>query len=138
MPIEQTEGVGHFAIRVRDIERSKKFYGETLGFPLIREQKREDDTVVNFMAHGMVFGIRGNHAKTGSDDEFDPFRVGLDHFALHVADAATLPRLVEQLDEAGVRHNGIHKEESGVEYICFYDPDGIPWELFAVPAQAGR
>lgn len=26
MPIEQTEGVGHFAIRVRDIGRSKKFY----------------------------------------------------------------------------------------------------------------
>ncbi len=137
MPIEKTAGVGHFAIRVKDIEVSKKFYGETLGFPLIREQKREEDTVVNFNAHGLMFGIRGNHAKTARDDDFDPFRVGLDHFALHVSDAAALPRLVEQLDEAGVRHNGIHKEESGVEYICFYDPDGIPWELFAPPPQAG-
>ncbi len=137
MPIEETTGMGHFAIRVKDIEVSKKFYGETLGFPLIREQKREEDTVVNFNAHGLMFGIRGNHAKTARDDDFDPFRVGLDHFALHVSDAAALPRLVEQLDAAGVRHNGIHKEESGVEYICFYDPDGIPWELFAPPPGAG-
>ena len=45
MPIEQTQGVGHFAIRGRDIERSKQFYGETLGFPLVREQKRKEDTV---------------------------------------------------------------------------------------------
>ena len=137
MPIEQTEGVGHFAIRVRDIERSKKFYGETLGFQFVRETQREDDIVVNFSAHGMFFGIRGNHEATAADDEFNPFRVGLDHFALHVS-AEALPRLVEQLDAAGVRHDGITEEVGGQQYICFYDPDGIPWELFAPPKPAGE
>lgn len=132
MPIDPPKGLSHFAIRVTDIERAKKFYGETLGFPLVREQKREHDTVLNFMLGSTVFGVRGGHMETGSDDTFDPFRVGLDHLALPVEEEAQLPRLVEQLDAAGVPHAGI-QEESGTRFICFKDPDGIPWELFFVP-----
>ena len=39
MPIN-AHSLGHFAIRVSDVERAKKFYGETLGFELIRETQR--------------------------------------------------------------------------------------------------
>ena len=131
MPIN-AHSLGHFAIRVSDIERAKKFYGETLGFELMREQQREDDVVLNFRVGDTFFGVRGGHASTAAADRFDPFRVGLDHFALHGPAADDLPRLVEQLDAAGVPHGGI-QEEFGAQLICFKDPDGIPWELFYAP-----
>ncbi len=131
MPIN-AHSLGHFAIRVSDIERAKQFYGETLGFELIRETQREDDVVLNFRVGETVFGVRGGHVSTAADDRFDPFRVGLDHFALHVPGADDLPRLVEELDAAGVPHSGI-QEEFGAQFICFKDPDEIPWELFAPP-----
>ena len=129
MPIDPPTGLSHLAIRVRDIESAKKFYGETLGWTMVRETKREEDTVINFVLGSTMFGIRGSHAATDSDDTFNPFRVGLDHLALPVTDEADLPKLVAQLDEAGVPHAGI-QEEPGMKYICFKDPDGIPWELF--------
>lgn len=133
MPIE-TGGLHHFAIRVRDAERSKKFYGEALGFPLIREQQREDDTVLGFNAHGTFFAVRAGHAATADDDRFDPFRVGLDHLALQVPDVAALDQLAANLDAAGVRHDDVVEDPGGARYICFYDPDGIPWELFVAPS----
>ena len=129
MPIDPPRGLRHCAIRVRDIESAKKFYGETLGWKIVRETKREEDTVITFVLGGTMFAIRGSHAATDSDDTFNPFRVGLDHLALPVTDEADLPKLVAQLDEAGVPHAGI-QEESGSKFICFKDPDGIPWELF--------
>ena len=38
-----------------------------------------------------------------------------------------------ELDAAGVRNNGV-EEDTGThrQYISFYDPDGIAWELYAV------
>ena len=62
MPIDPPSGISHFAIRVRDIESAKKFYGETLGWTMVRETKREEDTVINFVLGGTMFGIRGSHA----------------------------------------------------------------------------
>ena len=132
MPIGPPSGFSHFAIRVRDIESAKKFYGETLGWTMVRETKREEDTVINFVLGGTMFGIRGSHEATDGDDTFDPFRVGLDHLALPVTDEADLPKLVAQLDEAGVPHAGI-QEEFGSKFVCFKDPDGITWELFFTP-----
>ena len=133
MPVN-SHGLQHWAIRVSDIERAKRFYGETLGFELLREQQREDDVVLNFRVGDSWFGIRGGHANTAPDDRFDPFRVGLDHLALHVSSADELPRLMEELDAAGVPHSGI-QSEFGAQFICFKDPDEIPWELCYYPGR---
>jgi catechol 2,3-dioxygenase-like lactoylglutathione lyase family enzyme len=68
------------------------------------------------------------------DDHFDPFRVGLDHLALAVGDADELTSLKALLDRAGVRNNGIEEDAAlGGKYISFCDPDGIAWELYAMP-----
>ena len=69
-------------------------------------------------------------------DRFDPFRVGLDHLALAVANPESLHELKLQLDAAGVRNNGVEDDTlTGARYIAFYDPDGIAWELYAMPAR---
>ena len=54
--------------------------------------------------------------------------------ALQVPDFAALDQLAANLDAAGVRHDDVVEEPHGARYICFYDPDGIPWELYAMPS----
>ena len=129
----QTGGLHHLAIRVADLARAKAFYVETLGFPLVMER---EGVVAIINAGGTFIGIRGPDAQTAAGDRFDPFRVGLDHLALAMPDAATLDAVARQLDEAGVPNNGVEDDAVlGGKYISFYDPDGIAWELYSSPAQ---
>ncbi len=123
-------GIHHISIRVTDLGRAKAFYVETLGFTWLM------DFPGGFIASaaGSVIGIRGAEAQTASGDRFDPFRVGLDHLALAVADAAELQTMKQQLDAAGVPNNGVEDDPMlGAKYISFQDPDGIAWELYWTP-----
>ena len=127
----RTGGLHHLAIRVTDLARARRFYVDTLGFQVAMEFP---GAVVIVNANGTLIGIRGAGPQTRPDDRFDPYRVGLDHLALGVEPSA-LPELKAQLDAADVRNNGIeHDEALGADYISFYDPDGIAWELYAMPA----
>ena len=126
-----TGGLHHLTIRTTDLGRAKRFYTDTLGFQLVRER----DGAVLLNAHGTLFGVLGAAPETSPEDRFDPFRVGLDHLALAVANAESLYELKHQLDAAGVRNNGVQDDTlTGARYIAFYDPDGIAWELYAMPA----
>ncbi len=130
MPIH-TNGLGHIALRVTDLARAKQFYSEILGFPVVMEFA--DVVLVN--AGGVLLGMRGGNPETAPDDRFNPLRVGIDHLALAVSDPAALEGLQKQLDAAGVRNNGVEDDTTtGGRYISFYDPDGIAWELYYLPA----
>ncbi len=125
----QTSGLHHLAIRVTDFGRAKRFYTETLGFKTVLELT---DTVI-VDAGGSLIGVRGSAPETPRGDRFDPLRVGLDHLALAV-DPARLEELKQQLDAADVPNNGVEEDEVlGASYVSFYDPDGVAWELYAVP-----
>lgn len=92
-----------------------------------------DIVLVN--AGGVLLGMRGGNPETAPDDRFNPMRVGIDHLALAVSDPAALEGLQKQLDAAGVRNNGVEDDTTtGGRYISFYDPDGIAWELYYLPA----
>jgi catechol 2,3-dioxygenase-like lactoylglutathione lyase family enzyme len=126
----RTGGLHHLAIRVTDLGRARRFYVGALGFRPVLE--RPGRLIVD--ADGTLLDIRGATAETAAGDRFDPFRVGLDHLALGVRSAAELAGLKGQLDAAGVSNNGVERDEVvGAEYISFYDPDGIAWELYAMP-----
>ena len=126
-----TGGLHHLSIRTTDLGRAKRFYTDTLGFQLVRER----DEAVLLNAHGTLFGVLGAAPETSPEDRFDPFRVGLDHLALAMESAESLHELKQQLDAAGVRNNGVQNDTvTGATYIAFYDPDGIAWELYAIPA----
>ena len=92
-----TYPLSHLGLRVSDLARAKRFYVDTLGFGLLRETPGQ----VLIDAHGMVFALIGQAEQTDTADRFDPFRIGLDHFALAIADAGELEGLREQLDAAG-------------------------------------
>ena len=125
-----TYPLGHMGLRVSDLAQAKRFYVDTLGFLLVRESP----AAVIIDAHGLPIALLGPGEQTDTVDRFDPFRIGLDHLALTIADAGELEGLREQLDAAGVPNHGIERDPAtGASYISFYDPDGIAWELYAMP-----
>ena len=122
-------GLSHLGLRVTDIARAKRFYIDTLGCQLVREI----DGAVLVNVYGTLFALYGDASHSTSKDHFDPFRVGLDHMALAIEDSSILEDLKRELDAAGVRNNGVEEDqETHDNYISFYDPDGIAWELYSV------
>jgi len=116
----------HTCIRVRDIERSLRFY-ELLGF-----QQRGR---LNFQsAYNVYLGLPGDGdvlELTVNLDRQEPYDLGdgYNHMALVVDD---LDALLERLEQAGVRPERAPYAPGGREEyrICFVaDPDGYRIEL---------
>lgn len=123
----KTTGVHHVALRSTDMERSKRFYIETLGFELLMETPE----LFLFKAGDAAFGVRAPDADTPGGDTFNPFRVGLDHIALACDDEAEIQRVAKALTEAGIENTGVKTDETlGKRYVAFKDPDQISWELY--------
>lgn len=125
----QTTGVHHVALRCSDLERARRFYSETLGFPIVLE----GEGIFLFIAGSTAFAIRAPTERTPAEDRFTPFRVGLDHVALGCEDEAELERVTDALQRAGVENTGVKLDETlGKKYVAFKDPDRIAWELYMV------
>ena len=89
----RTSGIHHLAIRVTDYERAKHFYIDTLGFKKIMEQPG----LCLFLAGSTPIGILGSENKTYVGDQFDPYRVGLDHLAIGCENKQDLQAIAEAL-----------------------------------------
>lgn len=123
----KTPGIHHIALRSTELVRSKRFYAETLGFPVILER----ENLFIFLAGSTAVGVRGPEAATPKGDVFNPFRVGLDHLALACAEEAELERVAAALSAAGVENTGVKLDPTlNKQYVAFKDPDGMAWELY--------
>ena len=101
-----TSGVHHVSLRVSDLERSKKFYVETLGF----QHLMDADNICLFLAGGTAFGLRGPTAEMPRGDKFSPHRVGVDHIALACSDRSELKRVADALSpRVGGRFANAHQ-----------------------------
>jgi catechol 2,3-dioxygenase-like lactoylglutathione lyase family enzyme len=130
---------------VTDVERSKAFYTDVLGFEVAVDAPPppEDDHGgeiaeslqggVILVHQGLFFGLRPADAdRTAAGDCFDPLRVGLDHISFAVPTRADLDRAASLLDERGVEHGPIRQLTAlGLSFLAFFDPDGIALELSA-------
>ena len=140
-----TGPVHHVRMAVTDVERSKTFYTEVLGFDVAVDAPpppgdEHRDVLVDslqggvILVHqGMFFGLRPvDEARAARSDRFDPLRVGLDHISFSVPTRADLDAATRLLDECGVEHGPIRDlVPLGLSFLAFFDPDGIALELTA-------
>lgn len=143
--------VHHVRMAVTDVERSKAFYTEVLGFQVAVDgpPPPDDDNYdvivdslqggVILMHQGMFFGLRPvDDERARASDRFDPFRVGLDHISFSVPTRADLDAAAKLLDERGVDHGPIRDlAPLGLSFLAFFDPDGIALELTAPISEPG-
>ncbi len=125
----QTPGIHHLALRVSNFKGSKDFYTKKLGFQIIVEV----DNLLVFLAGKTPIALRGPDGQMPPNDEFNPFRVGLDHLALGCENIEFLKALAIALDQHHIENTGIkHDELLDKDYIAFKDPDRISWEYYMV------
>jgi len=128
--------VGHLVLRVKDVERSRRFFEEILGFPVVAQNDR-----------GMVFfstDVGDNHhmlalmpAKEGAAMP-TPDHVGMQHVSFELGSFAELQdawRLFKE-KEVAIDHTVYH----GItKSVYFFDPDGNRLEVYCnVPAEEHR
>ena len=135
-----TGEIHHLRLTVTDLERSREFYTELLGFVVAVESPPPDDPsaaeVFKILFGGVVMArgnlIMGLRPMAPSGDRFDPDRVGLDHLSFSVASRGELDQAIRLFDEHGVPHGQITRLPGfAIDVLPFEDPDGVQLELTA-------
>lgn len=120
--------IHHVAIICSDYERSKHFYTEVLGFPIIRETFRASRNSYKLdlqvgQAAIELFSFPNPPVRVNR-----PEACGLRHLAFQVND---LDAIVATLQAKGVTTEPIRLDElTGKRFTFFQDPDGLPLELY--------
>lgn len=117
-------GINHITIRVNDIKRAEEFYGDLLGFELIRKmgesmsvyQIGEEDTLV------LV------EAETSYDPASRDYRV--DHFGFYLDSPEEVDELAEFFRENEVTVLSGPANRKRGRFLFISDPDGNMIELF--------
>ena len=126
----QVKELGHLVLYVRDLDRSRRFYRDVLGW-----REVTGDLPVSFRAAAFSSG-RTHHEllliEVGPDAAPLPAgrRVGLYHFGLKVGETDDeLRQALQRLTEAGVRISGA-SDHTVTHSLYIEDPDGNEIELY--------
>jgi len=106
----------HIGIRVRDLERSKKFYGEILGGKLISEKKMEGVSLAFYQFGSLQIELINK-------ENFNFVSNGIiEHIAFSVEN---IEAEIERLKQADVKFLMERAIDFGVSRIIFFEgPDG--------------
>jgi glyoxylase I family protein len=120
------------ALIVSDYPRAKRFYTEILGFPVVAETWRAER-----LSHKLDLAVPGGtqiELFSFPDPPPRPTRPearGLRHLAFGVDDVEAE---VARLEALGVPCEPIRIDElTGRKFTFFFDPDGLPLELYGEP-----
>ncbi|MBP3868604.1 MAG: VOC family protein [Solobacterium sp.] len=124
----ELSAIHHVAIIVSNYERSREFYVNKLGFPVVRENYRPDkkdwklDLRVNDTTELELFAPE-NPPKRPSYPE----ACGLRHLAFHVEN---IEQTIEELKKLGIACEPLRTDTfTGKKMTFFFDPDNLPLEL---------
>ncbi len=123
----EVKELGHIVLYVSDLERSRRFYGEVLGWP----------EVARFGSQGAVFSSGRTHHELlllevgpGAAPIPPGRRVGMYHFGLKVGTTDDeLRQAFEDLSAAGVTIRGA-TDHTVTHSLYIEDPDGNEIELY--------
>ena len=121
--------IHHVAIICSDIEESKRFYVDLLGFTIKEEHYREDrdsykvDLEINGIYQIELFSFKNAPARLSY-----PEAKGLRHIAFTVPNIETA---IKELNNNGIITEPIRIDPyTGKRCTFFPDPDGLPLELY--------
>jgi glyoxylase I family protein len=127
--------IHHAAIICSDYQRSKRFYTQVLGLKVLAENFRAArdswklDLALPDGGQVELFSFKDAPARPSY-----PEAQGLRHLAFAVADLDVWKLHLEKL---GIAVEAIRTDEfTGQRFVFFADPDGLPLELYEVPAQS--
>jgi catechol 2,3-dioxygenase len=123
----EVKELGHIVLYVRDLERSRRFYGEILGWK----------EVARLGGQGAVFSSGRTHHELlllEVGPEATPIppapRVGMYHFGLKVGETdEELREALDRLTEAGAKVSGA-ADHTVTHSLYIEDPDGNEIELY--------
>ncbi len=121
----KTPGIHHINLRSSNLQVSRKFYEETIGFP------------IPLAAEGLfafpVGGVYIVFKQADASAEFNPMTVGTDHIAMACETEEELNRFAKGLADAGVENTGVKLDPTLQKmYVAFKDPDRIQWEFYMI------
>ncbi len=122
----KTPGIHHINLRCSDLDRSKKFYRDIIGFPIAIE----NDELFAFPVGGVFIVFK----KAGDNMQFNPFTIGTDHVAIACESEEELNRVAKGLSDAGVENTGVKLRSNTTKVICSFQrsgsyPVGILYDL---------
>ena len=127
--IEKIMRIHHVAIICSDYEKSKQFYVEVLGLPIIKETFREErnsyklDLQVSETEQIELFSFPNPPQRVSN-----PEACGLRHLAFEVDD---IHESVALLNNKDIPVEPIRIDElTGKKFTFFRDPDGLPLEFY--------
>jgi glyoxylase I family protein len=123
--------IHHLRLTVSDVDRSRVFYTELLGFQFIMDLP--SGIFLSNASIGLGLSPSPDPTRAPTNDRFDEARIGLDHLSFSVPSRDELERAKRLLDERGVPHGEITDlgDAAGLYILAFRDPDNIQLELTA-------
>ena len=128
-------GMHHVAIIASDYDRSRRFYHELLGLPILAETLRAErhswklDLALPDGSQLELFSFPAPPPRPSR-----PEACGLRHLAFRVQ---ALDPVIAHLERHGVAVGPVRVDElTGSRFTFFADPDGLPLELYEVEAES--
>ena len=137
-----TRGFNHIDLGTKDMEATRAFYADLLGFPLVRAdlvELGEQGVLKHYffdIGNGQLLGFMSGEDVEGYPKEFDAginrglgLRGGVYHFAFDAGSEEDLARIKQHLESNGVRVRGPVDHEGWSKSIYFRDPNGLTLEV---------
>ena len=117
--------IAHAVLKMKDLDQAERFYGDLLGFELVRKNAQSVFFRLGSDHHTLAVMRVGPDAAPPTQNQ-----VGLYHLAFQVESFDALKTLYRQLKEAGVRIAGTVTHGVSHSVYCF-DPEGNELEFYA-------
>ena len=120
--------LGHVLMRVADVERSKAFYSNVLGFEVVEQDPEHGGVFMTLGEHGHTLDITPVEDPATAQPPVQN-RLGVHHIAFQVDSYEALKDAYFTLQEQGVKVDRAIDHVSQ-KSIYFHDPDGNRLEIY--------